>query len=342
MLYQKLPFLFENMRNCHMSINARQEIATKIIQHFWPDHYVVFINSRLTYDHIDQIFNKLPKKKDIIILQTEEDFLKFYDISILRNIIKSFPQWTDKSFLITNCIEDYKISKKIINTVFKPGILDLVCYWPYKNKINLDNIDKIKYHTAFFYNRQEIARTNIVKSLLTHKEKVCSIVYNNKFVIPNNNNLTTIISEDREESLDSPFLEISKDQFWSDQSAFHIVVESFNNFSLDSKLHGYTPILSEKTYRAMHLKRPALIYSGPGTRKLLLKQGFDTWDWLIDWSFDLEPSTDRAFELFLKELNRLMNLDINYIKNKLQENKDKLEANKKNLVRLINNYNLEF
>ena len=340
MMYQDLPVFFKNMRNSHTAIGAKQELATKTIQYFWPNHNVVWINSVLTYDSIDQIFSAFPKKKDIIILQTEEDFLKFYDISILRNIIKSLPQWTDKSFLITNCIEDFKISKDIINTVFKPGILDLICYLPYKNKVDLKNIDQIKYHTAFFYRRQDYARTKIAKFLLAHKEKMFSMVYNKKFIIPNNNNFKTLIPDG--ECLDSPFLKIDKDQIWSDRSAFHIVVEPFNNISLNSDMHYFTPILSEKTYRAMHLKRPALIYSGTGTRQMLLKQGFDTWDWLIDWTFDSEPCPDRAFKLFLKELERLMNLDLDIIKKKLQKNKNKLEHNKQNLIRLINNYNSEF
>lgn len=340
MMYNILPAFFKNMRNSHIAIGAKQELATKTIQYFWPNYNVVWINSTSTYDNIDQIFSAFPKKRDIIILQTEEDFLKFYDISILRNIIKSLPQWTANSFLITNCAEDYKISKKIINTEFKPGILDLICYLPYQDNPDSSNIDKIKYHTGFFYRRQDSARTEIVKSLLLHKEKVFSIIYNKKFVIPNNNNLQTLISEN--ECLDSPFLKIEKDEVWSNQSAFHIVIEPFNNYSLDSKLHCFTPILSEKTYRAMHLKRPALIYSGKGTRAMLKNQGFDTWDWLIDWSFDSEQSTDRGFELYLKELNRLMSLDLSHIKKLLEKNKHNLDHNRQNLIKLINNYNLKF
>jgi hypothetical protein len=336
-MYEILPKFFKNMRNSHTSIGARQELANKTLQHFWPSHKVLFINSSLTYDNIDSIFPAFTKKQDIIILQTEEDFLKTYDVTLLRNIIKSFPQWTSNSFLITNSLADYRISKEIINTIFRPGILDLICYLPYEDTINFDSVQKIKYHTAFYYRRRDPARTEIAKLLLNYKETIFSIVYDNKFVIPNNMQSNNIIS--KHDTLDSPFLNIEKDQGWSDQSIFHIIVEPLNVFSTDPKLYSYAPILSEKTFRAIHLKRPALIYSGPGTRDMLQKLGFDTWDWLIDWSFDKPDCEKEGFNLFLKELERLLNLDIDYLKDLLLTNQNKLEHNKTNLIRLINNYN---
>lgn len=325
------------MRNSHTATGAKQELASKTLQHFWPTHNVLWINSFLTYDNIDHIFSSYPKKQDIIILQTEEDFLKSYDVTILRNIIKTLPEWTFNSFLITNSVADYQISKKIINTIFRPGILDLICYLPYQDNINFDNIKNVKYHTAFYYRRPDPARTEIAKLLLTYKEKIFSIVYNNKFIIPNNMYSNNLIR--KTETHDSPFLKIEKDQEWSDQSVFHIAIEPLNLFSADPKLYSYAPILSEKTFKAMHLKRPVLIYSGPGTRDMLQKLGFDTWDWLIDWSFDTSSCRENGFELFLKELDRLLNLDLDYLKDLLLKNQNKLEHNKTNLIRLIDNYN---
>ena len=337
MLYNKLSLIFNNMRNRHTLHSAKQELSSKILRYFWPNRNIIWINSVSVYDNIERVMAAFPKKRDIIILQTEEDFLKFYDIKLLRNKIKNSAYWTENSFLITNCELDYKISKSIIQTVFKPGILDLICYLPYNIENYNFSIDNIKYYTGFHYRRQDLARSKIVEILSKYKNKVSTISYNKNLLVANITNSAEIIINENE-PIDPPFLDVNRDHIWSDNTAFHIVVEPINNFSIDRRLHRYTPILSEKTYRAMHLLRPALVYSGTGTKLMLENLGFDTWDWLIDWSFDQEEDPVTGFKMYLTELDRLLNLELTTITTLLHQNQDKLLHNRKTLIDLINNY----
>jgi len=337
MLYNKLPTYIDKNPYNAKSHAAKQYMARKCINYFWPDYNVIWINSVEIYDNIEKIINSFSQKKDIIILQTEEDFLKQYDLVSLRNRIKNIKNWTDNSFIITNCYKDYLVTKEILNVKFKPGILDLICYQPYTlSEKEFTNYNDIKYHSAFVYNRKDLARNAIQQLLLEHKKKTSAIVYNNKLYWSQLEEKNSIIIN-KTEPIDPPFLQIQNDYPWSRSSAFHLVIEPFNNITLE-KMCEYTPILSEKTYKAIHHCRPALIYSGPGTRDYLQKLGFDTWDWLIDWSFDKEQDRKKGFILFLNELKRLLNLDINSIKNKIELNKLSLNKNRNQLFFLINNY----
>lgn len=337
MFYDSYYKIFSNLKNQTNSHAAKQEIASKCLRYFWPDYNVVWINSVSVYDNIERVFRAFPKKRNLIILQTEEDFLKHYNISYLRNKIKNTNEWTSNSFLITNCYQDYKISKDIIPTVFKPGLLDLLCYQPYEQDIVKLHSKKIKFHTGFHYQRKDRARDYVADFLSNNKENVSSLIYNSNRLVSNITDIGSVVF-DKKDPVDPPFIGIWKDSLWSDCAAFHTVIEPINCFSVDEKLYSYTPILSEKTFKAIHLLRPALIYSGPGTQEYLKRLGFDTWDWLIDWRFDKETDQTIGFHLFLKELQRLCNTDIRKIQQLIKDNEFKLLDNRKILFNLINNY----
>ena len=50
-----------------------------------------------------------------------------------------------------------------------------------------------------------------------------------------------------------------------------------------------TIAFSEKTFRALQLPRPMLMYNMPGAVSVLRKYGFDVWDDIVDHSYDQEP-----------------------------------------------------
>jgi hypothetical protein len=130
---------------------------------------------------------------------------------------------------------------------------------------------------------------------------------------------------------DAPFQRIDTDFNWYRHTAFGTVIETYSS-------EPFSPTLSEKTYRNMHLCRPALIFGGQGTREYLISLGFDTWDWIIDWSFDSEPDKIVRFSKYLNELERLLNLPIQILVDLIVKNQDKLLYNRNRLFWLINNY----
>jgi hypothetical protein len=328
MLYDNLPKILKKYsRPCQT-----QDAAQDVLRYFWPNHDVIWITSTGTYDNIEQHISE--KTQDIIILQTEEDWFKKLDVVEIRKKIVGCKKWTNNSFVITNSEEDYHISKNFLNVLYKPGIFDLICYKPYSNKTVFD-LNQIKYHTAFNYSRKDLARSTVVKMLMHYESKISCVSYDHETII-NHENLDVLIKKG--DVLDAPFIDISKDQSWADISAFLTVTETFNDFVIDPSITVYTPVLSEKTYRAFHLCRPALIYGGSGTKQKLNQLGFDTWDWLIDWSFDFEKDPQKSFKMFLLELRRLLELDINIIVDLIDRNQQSLINNQYRIKELINNY----
>jgi len=320
-----------NITKLFKQLYQRQDAAEKILNHFWPNHEVIWINSASTYRNIYSLLST--KTKDVIILQTEEDCFKFFNIHNLRTVIAKSPNWTADSFLITNSEEDYKISKDYITTYHKPGILDLLCYMPYE-PMPL-NFDSVKYHSSFLYSRKDSSRDIVFDFLKNYKAKLSVCVYDHSKIFSNIDD-TCLIS--KEENIDAPFVSIDKDITWSNSSAFHTVIETFNQYNINPITAKFAPTLSEKTYKAMHLMRPALIFGGYGTRQKLNQLGFDTWDWLINWDYDSEPDPKKSFVMYMKELKRLLSTDIKDIIRLLDQHNQSLINNQNRIFELINNY----
>jgi hypothetical protein len=88
--------------------------------------------------------------------------------------------------------------------------------------------------------------------------------------------------------------------------------------------------------------RPALIYGGKGTKQKLNDLGFDTWDWLINWEYDNQDDPRTSFLMYLKELKRLLSIDIEDIKDLINANKHSLINNQNRIKELINLYDTDY
>lgn len=330
---------FYNIENFNNYDNNRQALCDKILKVFWPRHSVYWIDNSSSYVNIAERLEKFKlnnNTKHIIICQAEEDWFYDHDVLDIRKQIRKSSSWSDQSFLITNSLHDYLISKRYIRSHYKPNMLDLFSYKPYyedeieKNK----KISSIKYHTGYFYAIERPGRTPVFDTLISNKEKCAAIYYlRNKHV----DHLDTKRSFNIN-CPDAPYSHISYDSEWTEKTAFVIAMETFNNLQIDDKISKFAPTFSEKTFKAMHLFRPALVYGGTGSRKALASMGFDTWDWLIDWTYDLPENKDRSFEMYLNELNRLLSIDITEIKSILSKNKKALLHNHRQIFKIINNY----
>lgn len=317
------------------SDRGRDYISNLILTNFFPEYEIVyFVNDPTCL--ISKIFDFIANttEKNILICQTEECFLDINNKDVKLKI-SEFAEFYNKNIkLITNSVLDYHETRQMMGVSFRPGILDIISYTDFLNYKNID-IGKTSFHTAFVYQNFNPARDETINFINDNnlKYKFVYIKYppydirieninlkvNNKFQNKRNGFFS-----------DAPYKSLL-DTEWANHISFFTEVESDNQTE-------YSPCLSEKTFRAMHLMRPALIFGGLNTRQRLQDLGFDTWDWLIDWSFDKESDWCLRSDLFLEELNRLLNLDLNYIKQLLHKNKDKLMYNKNRVLELIENY----
>lgn len=332
-------YFFQDESNDYFG--KRYEYSNFIVKKYWKNHSVYFIENSSWYDDIEQqLINHKTRfpNKHIIIMQTEEDWFYDHDIIDIRKKIANSQAWTSESFLITNSNLDYKISKRYIKTFYKPGLLDLIAYKPYKKtKVDLTDFNKIKYHTSVTYRNPRHGRDEIVNKLAEHKDK-CSLLHYLDHTLVDNVESKSV---KQPYFMDAPFVHIDYDIEWAQHTAFITAVETFNPLGNNS-IHRLMPTLSEKTFKAMHLQRPALIFGGKGTRYALRKLGFDTWDWFINWKFDTIDDPFEAFETYLLELDRLLNIDIETQKFLIIKNADRLKKNKNRLFYILNNYQKDF
>jgi hypothetical protein len=321
-IYQECSNFVEHLhdRNQRRQLNA----ALSAINN--KSFFSIWINSAQTYLNINDELDKAPVGQDIIIYQVEEDWFNLCDYTTIRNHIKNHQRWTDNSFVVTNSIQDKNKTLDLkIKSVCRPGILDLLTYRPYDLNI-ITGYNDIEYHTGVCWERSTPSRFKIIQLFTQYREKIIVAKLGRQII---NNSKTTNLHFAK--IPDAPFQLIDTDFNWHRHTAFGTVIETYYSES-------FSPTLSEKTYRNMHLCKPALIFGGQGTREYLISLGFDTWDWIIDWSFDSEPDKIVRFSKYLNELERLLNLPIQILVDLIVKNQDKLLYNRNRLFWLINNY----
>jgi hypothetical protein len=320
--------------------SLRRATVKEILAKYWPDHHVIWINNGSDYEEINYLIS-LKTKHDVIICQTEEDWFYHFQLEYIRNRIAADKHWTANSFLITNSRKDYEVSKNYINVKFRPGILDLISYRPYdKQTIDL-SVDDIKFHTAYFYDFKRFGRLHVAETLLKDIDKIAILKTPSHSIT--NLDISNIESDVFfSVKQDAPNVFIDQDYSYSKHCAFNIAFETFNGlpsvFSVHNNYKEYSPTLSEKTYKSIHLLRPCLVFGGYNTRQYLKDLGFDTWDWLVDWSFDLEQDSAKRLMKYCKELKRLLSIDIDTLRNLIDKNQNTLFYNRDRLFFLMENY----
>ena len=93
-----------------------------------------------------------------------------------------------------------------------------------------------------------------------------------------------------------------------------------------------TIAFSEKTFRALQLPRPLMIYCMPGAVKALRDHGFDVWDDVIDHNYDSETDSIQRQILILDQLCKLK--DISYTQQQLTQFESRARHNQQLLQNL--------
>lgn len=93
-----------------------------------------------------------------------------------------------------------------------------------------------------------------------------------------------------------------------------------------------TVAFSEKTFRALQLPRPLILYTMPGSVEVLRKFGFDVWDDIVDHSYDSEPNQIQRQIQILDQLCALR--DLAYTNQQLIEFESRAQYNRNILEQL--------
>lgn len=294
----------------------------------------IWIEDKGIYTNIDK-FLAASDNKHIIIHQVEEDWYSHHDFYSIRSKIKNNPSWTDQSFIITNSKLDKEETKKMgISAVCRPGLFDLITYQPYDTTII--NFNQITGHTGLCLQRITPDRYRLWQTLANNQDNIVVAKIGNSWDSAINRSNTDVVKIFGRQ-IDAPYQPIDSDLWWAQHIAFGTVLETYYR-STNTKQPTFAPTLSEKTYRNMHLMRPAVICGGQHTREYLQSLGFDTWDWFVDWSFDSEPNDRIRFDKFLAEVKRLLNTPLDELIRLIDQNQDRLLYNRDRLFWLINNY----
>jgi hypothetical protein len=321
----------------HEQFSTRQMMITHLFRKYWPNHCSIWI------ENIEKQFCELyptlsNQPGPFIVINVEEDTFA-YDVNRIRQVISKHPNWTSDSMFLTNSRADYESYKNLgaRDILLRPCSLDLMCYAPY-DSYRVPDLSAITHHTSFLARTKRQVRGILVDHLIQHglTDRLAILKYDGHAI--NNTNLA--FEEFHLEGftykygnvrvIDSPYQGIHTDR-WMDLSAFITVAECFYQSDL-------APTLSEKTFKCMHHFRPAVIHGGHNTRLYLQYLGFDTWDWLVDWSFDTIKDHDQRFQGYIAEVCRLLSIPLTEILDLMENNKDSLIHNKNHVEYLLTNY----
>ena len=154
----------------------RHYLSHKILSHFFPEYKsIYFINDPSCFESKIFDFISTTNNKNILICQTEECFLDINNNSTKRKIFDFAKKYNKNIKLITNSVLDYHESKNLMNTSFRPGILDLICYTDFFTYKNID-IENIKFHSAFVYQNFNPARDEVI-NFINNKDLESKLSY---------------------------------------------------------------------------------------------------------------------------------------------------------------------
>jgi hypothetical protein len=95
---------------------------------------------------------------------------------------------------------------------------------------------------------------------------------------------------------------------------------------------------TEKTAKCLYTGKPFLLFGTQGQLEELRKLGFKTFAPWIDESYDLEPITDKRFDMIQDEVRRIAALTSDHRQQMIQEINEIADYNKENYARLLKEY----
>lgn len=117
-----------------------------------------------------------------------------------------------------------------------------------------------------------------------------------------------------------PINPLDEDINLNDHSVNHpAYLSSVANLITETMPYGY-PFFTEKTFKPLAAGMPFFIHNGSGSVKLLKEMGFDTYDDILDNSYDDEPDYGIRTSKLLSAVDNFMEKDVNIDPNRQQHN----------------------
>jgi hypothetical protein len=119
-------------------------------------------------------------------------------------------------------------------------------------------------------------------------------------------------------------------------NVINVINDSFCNLISETKYDTYTSGISEKTLKAILIKRPFILVAAPGTLSLLKKLGFKTFDHWWDESYDLITDHNLRLEIIYNLVMQVLNKSNQELTIILKEMENTLSYNQEHLKTLSN------
>lgn len=128
---------------------------------------------------------------------------------------------------------------------------------------------------------------------------------------------------------DNQQLTAQSDNFLSEKSHY---LETYISLVTETSISNEWNFITEKCIRPMIGLQPFIVFGNPHTLKILKTYGFQTFDKIIDESYDNEFDTNKRFEMAYNEVKKLNNISKNELHEKYYSIIDILTHNK-NLIK---------
>ena len=230
------------------------------------------------------------------------------EIIILSELEWELPGLTNE---VLNAYKDKNVQIKVVLGSSNTETIYETIYWPtfwinwtYENLrwvsvpeldlkypfISLNN--RSHYHRCVFID--EMSKQNLIdKGIVTW---VKHLNENPDYPYTHFDNRQLLLSDGFDKKLDS-FL--FPEQY--NQSLFHVITEATHK----------SIFITEKTMIPTFLKKPYIVLGAQGFNQFLTQLGFELYDEIFDYSFDNEPDIFKRTELFVNNVNRITDIDLN-------------------------------
>jgi len=270
------------------------------------DKFNGIVKNNKKFEIINYPFFNLPEFVDIDIssIKKNKNFcLLSYEPKIIRLMILDF--FYENSNFLYSCAPFYK-SRNTFSKLYAP-------FYPYRWDVKKEKIQIFDQ-----YGNNSFVHT--INSSISDK-----IIFPNGFYLPENF-----------KKLDKLDNKIFYDKIIPDSNLMTCC-----DLILESYVTGDSIFFTEKTWKSILHERPFLLFGSKKQNNTLNNLGFELYEELFDYSFDLFDGNKKLFS-FIDQVEKYLNLDSNFFNYEIHNNiKEKILFNKNIILNLykLNDYN---
>lgn len=235
---------------------------------------------------IDAATNPVPIKSEMSEFLICSGFYTYFKNTTNTNV-KFFPFW-----LLWMSEQHYKFSHEIKE--FKLSCLNGTC-WEHRKLTYLELSKRDYFNELVFTYKHGPSMPGISELTLTDSEQ------ENLSLLPQ-----TVVFKENDKTIG---IDLTINHPAYQNTYVNLVTETVTNL--------HKPMLSEKTFKPIIAGQLFILIAPPGAIEFLRKIGIDTFDDIIDHSYDTVSDTRERILLAIKQVDRLMKMDLEIIYNQI-------------------------